>query len=121
MELLGPYVFVKILVKHFGEPTVLTIGKAPTLQCTFNKIKKQGFYQNTIHYIIKHLNYFIEQGHRHVKRYVLKSIRFQNFRHASRTIKGIGTIQAPYKQRRSLQTDFVFSVFNKPLKSPTSS
>ena len=43
MELLGPYVFVKILVKHFGEPTVLTIGKAPTLQCTFNKIKNKDF------------------------------------------------------------------------------
>jgi len=109
---------VKILVQHFGEPTVLTIGKAPTLQCTFNKIKKQGFYQNTIHYIIKHLNNFIEQEHRHVKRYVLKSIGFQKFGHASRTIKGIGAIQAPYKQRRSLQTDFAFSVSNKLLQSP---
>ncbi len=31
-----------------------------------------------------------------------KSAGFQNLRHASRTIKGIETIHALYKQRRSL-------------------
>ncbi|HDR7648368.1 TPA: IS6 family transposase, partial [Bacillus mycoides] len=38
---------------------------------------------------------------------------FQNLRHASRTIKGIETIQAIYKQRRSLESDSVFSVYKE--------
>ncbi|PEO41628.1 IS6 family transposase, partial [Bacillus toyonensis] len=38
---------------------------------------------------------------------------FQTLRHASRTIKRIETIQAIYKQRRNLQTSFVFSVYNE--------
>ncbi|MEW4320484.1 IS6 family transposase, partial [Bacillus thuringiensis] len=33
-----------------------------------------------------------------------------NLRHASRTIKGIETIHALYKQIRSLESDSVFSV-----------
>ncbi|TKI80520.1 IS6 family transposase, partial [Bacillus mycoides] len=33
-------------------------------------------------------------------------------RHASRTIKGIETIHALYKQRRSLQRDSAFSTYN---------
>ena len=37
--IIRPLCFRKILVKHFGEPTVLTIGKAPTLQCTLTKLK----------------------------------------------------------------------------------
>lgn len=43
----------------------------------------------------------------------LKSIGFQNLRHASRTIKGNGTIHALYKQRRSLQKGSAFSVSNE--------
>ncbi|MGH0945450.1 IS6 family transposase, partial [Bacillus mycoides] len=43
----------------------------------------------------------------------VKSAGFQTLRHASRTIKGIETIQAIYKQRRNLQTNFVFSVYNE--------
>ncbi|NSW39774.1 IS6 family transposase, partial [Bacillus sp. Xin1] len=81
------YAFMKRLVKHFGEPTVLTTDKAPALLCAFNKLRKQGFYQTTI----KHLNNLIEQDHRHVKRRFSKSAGFQNLRHASRTIKGIET------------------------------
>ena len=79
---------MKRLVKHFGEPTVLTTDKAPALLCAFNKLRKQGFYQTTIHCTIKHLNNLIEQDHRHVKRRFAKSAGFQNLRHASRTIKG---------------------------------
>ncbi|MEW4071832.1 IS6 family transposase, partial [Bacillus thuringiensis] len=37
----------------------------------------------------------------------------QSIRHASRTIKGIETIQAIYKQRRSLELDSVFSAYNE--------
>ncbi|MEB9696921.1 DDE-type integrase/transposase/recombinase, partial [Bacillus cereus] len=55
----------------------------------------------------------IEQDHRHVKRRFVKSAGFQTLRHASRTIKGIKTIQAIYKQRRNHQTDFAFSVYNE--------
>lgn len=94
---------MKRLVKHFGEPTVLTTDKAPALLCAFNKLRKQGFYQKTIHCTIKHLNNLIEQDHRHVKRRFAKSTGFQNLRHASRTIKGIETIHALYKQRRSFK------------------
>ncbi|PEL15697.1 DDE-type integrase/transposase/recombinase, partial [Bacillus toyonensis] len=54
-----------------------------------------------------------EQDHRHVKRRFVKSAGFHTLRHASRTIKGIETIQAIYKQRRNLQTNFVFSVYNE--------
>ncbi|MGG5807631.1 DDE-type integrase/transposase/recombinase, partial [Bacillus mycoides] len=38
-----------------------------------------------------------KRDHRHVKRRFAKSAGFQNLRHASRTIKGIETIQAIYK------------------------
>ncbi|MED0993440.1 IS6 family transposase, partial [Bacillus nitratireducens] len=42
-----------------------------------------------------------------------KSAGFQNHRHASRTIKGIETIHALYKQRRNLQRDSAFSTYNE--------
>ncbi|MEB9697064.1 DDE-type integrase/transposase/recombinase, partial [Bacillus cereus] len=65
------------------------------------------------HYTITHRNNLIEQDHRHVKRRFVKSAGFQTLCHASRTIKGIETIQAIYKQRRNHQTDFAFSVYNE--------
>ena len=68
---------------------------------------------HTKHCTVKHLNNLIEQDHRHIKRRFVKSAGFQNLRHASRTIKGIETIHALYKQSRNLQTDFVFSVYNE--------
>ncbi len=108
------YAFIKRLVKYFGELTVLTTDKAPALLCGFNKLRKQGFYQTTIHCSIKHLNNLIEQDHRHIKRRFANSIGFQNLRHASRIIKGIGTIHALlYKQRRSLKRDSAFSTYNE--------
>ncbi|ANS51757.1 transposase [Bacillus thuringiensis] len=45
--------------------------------------------------------------------YFAKSSGFQSIRHASRTIKGIETIQAIYKQRRSLKLDSAFSAYNE--------
>lgn len=45
-----------------------------------------------------------------MKRRFARSLGFQNIRHASRTIKGIETVHALYKQRRRHQTDFAFSV-----------
>ena len=59
------------------------------------------------------MNNRIEQDHRHVKRRFASSSGFQNLRHASRTIKGIETIHALYKQRRSLQIGSAFSVYNE--------
>ncbi|WP_153043303.1 DDE-type integrase/transposase/recombinase, partial [Bacillus cereus] len=97
----------------FGEPTVLTTDKARALLCAFKKLKKHGFYVRTKHCTVKYLNNLIEQDHRHVKRRFVKSSGFQNIRHASRTIKGIETIQALYKQRRSLESDSVFSVYDE--------
>lgn len=107
------YSFMKRLVKTFGEPTALTTDKAPALLCAFKKLRKQGFYSNTTHCTIKHLNNLIEQDHRHVKRRFAKSAGFQNLRHASRTIKGIETIHALYKRNRSLGSDFGFSAYNE--------
>ncbi len=107
------YAFTKRLVKHLGEPTVLTTDKEPALLCPFNKLRKQGVYQTTIHCKIKHLNNLIEQDHRHVKRRFARPAGFQNLRHASRTIKGIETIHALYKQKRSLHRDSVFSTYNE--------
>ncbi|WP_235713459.1 DDE-type integrase/transposase/recombinase [Bacillus mycoides] len=75
--------------------------------------KKNGLYTHTKHCTIKHLNNLIEQDPRHVKHRFVKSSEFQTLRHASRTIKGIETIQALYKQRRSLQPDPVFSAYNE--------
>ncbi|EOO61203.1 hypothetical protein IKE_05933 [Bacillus cereus VD196] len=34
---------MKRLVKHFGEPTVLTTDKAPALLCALKKLKHNGF------------------------------------------------------------------------------
>ncbi|PFZ10485.1 IS6 family transposase [Bacillus pseudomycoides] len=108
------YMFMKRLVKAFGEPAVLTTDKAPALLCAFKKLQKDDFYIHTKHCTVKHLNNLIEQDHRHVKRRFAKSAGFQNLRHASRTIKGIETIHALYKQKRSLQqSNFVFSTYNK--------
>ncbi|WP_439876666.1 IS6 family transposase (plasmid) [Bacillus mycoides] len=107
------YAFMKRLVKHFGEPSVLTTDKAPALLYAFKKLQKADYYTHTKHCTIKHRNNLIEQDHRHVKRRFVKSAGFQTLRHASRTIKGIETIQAIYKQRRNLQTDFAFSVYNE--------
>ncbi|MED4732178.1 DDE-type integrase/transposase/recombinase, partial [Aneurinibacillus migulanus] len=55
----------------------------------------------------------IEQDHRHVKRCFSKSAGFQNLRHASRTLKGIETIHAIYKQNRSLRPNCGFSTYNE--------
>ncbi|MCQ6307525.1 DDE-type integrase/transposase/recombinase, partial [Bacillus cereus] len=83
------------------------------LLCAFKKLQKDDYYTHTKHCTIKHRDNLIEQDHRHVKRRFAKSSGFQSIRHASRTIKGIETIQAIYKQRRSLETDSVFSVYNE--------
>ncbi|MEK4678175.1 MULTISPECIES: IS6 family transposase [Bacillus] len=108
------YMFMKRLVNAFGEPTVLTTDKAPALLCAFKKLQKDDFYTHTRHCTVKHLNNLIEQDHRHVKRRFVKSSGFQSIRHASRTIKGIETIQALYKQNRSLQqSNFCFSTYNE--------
>ena len=108
------YAFMKRLLKTFGEPTVLTTDKAPALLCAFNKLKEQGFYKRTTHCTVKHLNNLIEQDHRHVKRRFAKSAGFQNLRHASRTLKGIETVHALYKRKRSLQQpNFVFSTYHE--------
>ncbi|MGH0945220.1 IS6 family transposase [Bacillus mycoides] len=107
------YAFMKRVVKHFGEPSVLTTDKASALLCAFKKLKNNGFYVRIKHCTVKHLNNLIEQDHRHVKRRFAKSAGFQSIRHASRTIKGIETIQAIYKQRRSLESDSVFSAYKE--------
>ncbi len=102
--------FMKRLVKAFGEPTVLTTDKAPALLCAFEKLKKNGFYMRTKHCTVKYLNNLIEQDHRRFA----KSSGFQSIRHASRTMKGIENIHALYKQKRSLQQpNFVFSTYNE--------
>lgn len=43
------YASMKRLVKHFGEPVVLTTDQAPALLCAFKKLKKDGFYTYTDH------------------------------------------------------------------------
>ncbi|PGX90088.1 IS6 family transposase, partial [Bacillus cereus] len=105
------YAFMKRLVRTFGEPTVLTTDKASSLASAFKKLKEIGLYKNTFHRTIKYLNNIIEQDHRHVKRRS-RSLGFQSLRHASRTAKGIETVHAIYKQKRSLQPNFVFSTYN---------
>ncbi|MBJ8031621.1 IS6 family transposase [Bacillus cereus group sp. N21] len=83
------YAFMKRLVRTFGEPTVLTTDKAPSLAFAFKKLKEIGLYKNTFHRTIKYLNNIIEQDHRHVKRRFSRSLGFQ-----------------------SLQLNFVFSTYN---------
>ncbi|MED3063033.1 IS6 family transposase, partial [Bacillus thuringiensis] len=107
------YAFIKRLTKQFGEPTVLTTDQAPALLCAFKKLKNNGFYVHITHCTVKHLNNLIEQDHRHVKRRFAKSSGFQNIRHASRTLKGIETIHAIYKQKRSQIPDFSFSTYKE--------
>ncbi|MDT3499076.1 DDE-type integrase/transposase/recombinase, partial [Bacillus toyonensis] len=107
------YMFMKRLVKAFGEPTVLTTDKAPALLCALKKLKNNGFYVHTKHCTVKHFNNLIEQDHRHIKRRFVKSAGFQNLRHASRTLKGIETIHAIYKQKRSQIPDFSFSTYKE--------
>ncbi|MGX5576200.1 IS6 family transposase [Bacillus toyonensis] len=96
------YAFMKRLVKHFGEPTLLTTDKAPALLCALKKLKHNGFYVRTKHCTVRYFNNLIEQDHRHIKRRFAKSTGFQNLRHASRTLKEIETIHALYKLKRSL-------------------
>jgi len=101
--------FMKRLVKAFGEPTVLIADKAPFLLCALKILKHNGFYVHTKHCTVMHLNNLIEQNHRHMNRHFVKSAGFQSLRHASRTLKGIETIHAIYKQKRSHIPDFSFS------------
>ncbi|PFE08357.1 IS6 family transposase [Bacillus cereus] len=107
------YMFMKRLVKDFGEPTVLTTDKAPALLCALKKLKNNGFYVHTKHCTVKHFNNLTEQDHRHIKRRFVKSAGFQNLRHASRTLKGIETIHTLYKQNRSLNPDSCFWTCNE--------
>ncbi len=105
---------MKRLIKDFGETTVLTTDRASALLCAFKKLKKNDLYKRTKHCTVKYLNNLIEQGHRHIKRRFTKSSGSQNIRHASRTLKGIETIHAIYKRKRSLQQPkFVFSTYNE--------
>ncbi|OUB03628.1 IS6 family transposase, partial [[Bacillus thuringiensis] serovar konkukian] len=41
------YMFMKRIVKDFGEPTVLTTDKAPALLCAFKKLQKDDYYTHT--------------------------------------------------------------------------
>ncbi|MEK4614197.1 IS6 family transposase [Bacillus sp. FSL K6-0067] len=107
------YMFMKRLVKAFGEPTILTTDKAPALLCALTKLKHNGLYVHTKHGTVKHFNNFIEQDHRHIKRRFVKSAGFQNLRHASRTLKGIETIHAIYKKKRSQIPDFSLSTYKE--------
>ena len=107
------YMFMKSLVKAFGEPTVLTTDKTPALLCALKKLENNGFYVHTKHCTVKHLNNLIEQDHRHVKRRFVKSGGLQSLRHASRTIKEIETVHALYKQNRSLKPDSCFSTYKE--------
>ncbi|AHA75917.1 IS element transposase (plasmid) [Bacillus thuringiensis YBT-1518] len=104
---------MKRLVKQFGEPSVLTTDKAPALLCAFKKLQKDEYYTDTKHCTVKYLNNFIEQDYRHIKRRFIKSSGFQSIRHASRTIKGIETLHAIYKQKRSHIPDFSFSTYKE--------
>lgn len=87
---------MKRLVKIFGEPTDFTTYKAPALLCAFKKWKHNGFYAYTKHCTVKHLNNFIGQDHRHIKRRFIKFAGLQNVRHAARTLKTNETIHAIY-------------------------
>lgn len=58
------YAFMKRLIKHFREPSVLTTDKTSALLCAFKKLQKDDFYTHTKHYTIKHHNNLIEQDHR---------------------------------------------------------
>ncbi|PGS45387.1 IS6 family transposase, partial [Bacillus cereus] len=72
------YMFMKRIVKAFGEPSVLMTDKAPALLCAFKKLKNDDYYTHTKHCTIKHRNNLIEQDHRHVKRRFAKSSGFQS-------------------------------------------
>ncbi|OUB44129.1 hypothetical protein BK740_14280 [Bacillus thuringiensis serovar argentinensis] len=87
--------------------------KAPALLCAFKKLQKDDYYIHTKHCTSKHLNNFIEQDHRHIKRHFAQSAGFQNLRHASRTIKDIETIHALYKKNRSFKPNSCFSTCNE--------
>lgn len=104
---------MKRLVVRFGEPKVLTTDQVPALLCALKKLKKNGFYNHTKHYTIKYFNNLIEQEHRHIKQYFVKFAGFQNLRYASRTLKGIETIHAIYKQKRSHIPDFSFLTYKE--------
>nr|WP_240671907.1 IS6 family transposase [Bacillus thuringiensis] len=112
------YMFMKRLVKDFGEPTILITDKDPALLCALKKLKNNGFYVHTKHCTVKHLNNHIEQDHRHIKRRFSKSAGFQSLRQASRTLKGIETIHAIYKQKRSQIPDFSFQSVGNPKGFP---
>ncbi|PEJ56509.1 DDE-type integrase/transposase/recombinase, partial [Bacillus wiedmannii] len=58
------YMFMKRLVKAFGEPSVLTTDKVPALPCALKKLKKDDYYTHTKYCTLKYLNNLIEQDHR---------------------------------------------------------
>ncbi|CAI8876193.1 transposase [Bacillus pseudomycoides] len=48
-ETQAAYAFMKRLVRTYGEPTVLTTDKAPSLIYAFKKLQRIDFYKNTFH------------------------------------------------------------------------
>ncbi|WP_417894949.1 IS6 family transposase [Bacillus thuringiensis] len=102
------YMFMKRLVKAFGEPMVLTTDKASNLLCTFKKLKHNVFYVHTKHCAVKHLNNLIKQDHRYIKRCFAQSAGFQSLRHASRTLKGIEMIHAIYVEKEKSHARLLF-------------
>ncbi len=105
--------FMKRLVKTFGEPTDLTTYKAPALLCAFKKLKHNGFYAYTKHCAVKRLNNFIKQDYIHIKRRFIKFAGLQNLRHAAHTLKTNETIQAIYV---SHPQPFLFYLSFSPLQ-----
>ncbi|MGR5965911.1 DDE-type integrase/transposase/recombinase [Bacillus cereus] len=107
------YMFMKRLVKAFGEPTVLTTDKAPSLTCTF-KIEKERFLR--IRNIVP-LSISIISSNKAIdisNDVLLNPQDFKNLRHASRNIKEIETIHAIYVEKeKSYFRDSSFSTYKE--------
>ncbi|HEL8519399.1 TPA: IS6 family transposase, partial [Listeria monocytogenes] len=100
------YAFFKRLRNQFGEPRVIVTDKAASLTVALDRLKNQGYFQQTEHRKMKYLNNLIEQDHRTIKK---RSKKYQKIRTASVTIQGMETIHALYKKSRRDGNLFGFS------------
>jgi len=96
---------------HNQIPRVITVDKNPTYPIAVNELKNEKQLSKNVEIIqVKYLNKIIEQDHRSIKRIVNPMLGFQSFRSASKTLKGIETMNM-VKQRQV--NNLNYSVLNE--------
>jgi transposase-like protein len=104
--------FKKALSSNHNQiPKVITVDKNPTYPPAIDKLKNDKILPKKVGIRqIKYLNNIIEQDHRSIKRIVNPMLRFQSFRSANKTLKGIEAMNMIKKEQKN---DLNYYVLNE--------